>query len=811
MNLFPILITDTFEKSLPLAEKEEILGQVATFAKDWQESKAHPERLARYGIDKVEGRTYLKEVWKFKISKGDRILFVKGRHIPWHTTGYENALVFLAYCKHDEQIRLARSKQQTGEVLTIDDFADDVAKKIQYDPERSSTKVLKYLDIHKLIHIDTLKGIFYLNEEQSDYVNKDYSPALLFGTAGSGKTTIGVYKMVGLIKQNSNIRIGYFTYSEKLLNTAQTIYETVLANEVKNKQELDDHNAIDFYSIRDFLKYYTDAKKIVEYESHGTFEGFKTWCNALKIQPKYKKFIEQAGFFDIWKDIRGLIKGFANVDWKVNIKLGKEGLLSLEAYLALKEQYTSFNSEDRKILYDICLRYMEWLEASRLYDENDLSRILLNEREKLPQYDWMIIDEVQDLTEVQIALLYSLLKDKANMLISGDYHQTITPTYFDTRRIKSLFIKAQLEAYDLPLQNNYRNPKVVVETVNHLSKLRTKVFGVDKRNDKEEYARCEEEGGIFLLSNKSEKIKLLQIALEKAYVYIVVPNEEEKLALEQLLGVDYGIYTVSEIKGLENEYIIAVNFLKAYDKEWQHLLAVISGETMMEETSLGRHLFNSLYVALTRATKYVCLIDDFDYTLIDLLFTNKKVLSHFDEESFNLAKKSTQEERYRSAYKLEEAEHYEAAMKYYRKLTLPAAGDALIRCQAGLLSKKGDYEGAAKLYLRIGHIREVIHCYKMAHNKGAYLKYSLLYDPKTFTKEFLLNDAVDYKKEIKPYLTEERLKAQLEVLCKALYLGKLEKELEEKQLLIWEIEEINEKVKQARYQLKEAQHGRKTS
>ena len=69
MNLFPILITDTFEKSLPRAEKEEILDQVVNFARDYQESKQHPERLARYGIDKVEGHTPLKEVWKFKISK----------------------------------------------------------------------------------------------------------------------------------------------------------------------------------------------------------------------------------------------------------------------------------------------------------------------------------------------------------------------------------------------------------------------------------------------------------------------------------------------------------------------------------------------------------------------------------------------------------------------------------------------------------------------------------------------------------------------------------------------------------------------
>lgn len=809
MKHFPILITETFEKSLPRAEKEAILSQVATFSRDFEESKQHPEKLMRYGIDKVEGRTYLKEVWKFKLSKGDRILFIKGKHIPWNSEGYENALVFLAYCTHDEQIRRARSQTQIGSILTVDDFADQMAQNIVYDPEKSSTKVFKYLDIHTLIQVEGLKGIFYLNEQQSEYVNKDYSPGLLFGTAGSGKTTIGIYKMIGLMKQNKALRIGYFTYSAKLLKTAKEIYETVLANEVPEESSIGKTNQIDFYSIKDFLKYYTHTKQIVEYEGHGDFEGFKNWCNALKIQPQYKKFIERVGFFDIWKDIRGLIKGFATVNWEVNVKSGKEGLLTLESYLALKNQYTSFNEEDRKVLYDLCLRYVEWLEGKKLYDENDLSRMLLQERDELPQYDWMIIDEVQDLTEVEIALLYSLLRDKANILISGDYYQTITPTYFDTRRIKSLFIKSGLESYELPLQNNYRNPKVIVDTVNHLAKLRQQIFGMDKRNDKEEYVRCETQGTLFLMSHKNEKIKLLKVALEKAYVYIVVPNEEEKRLLEMQLETDQGIYTVSEIKGLENEYIIAVNFFKAYKHQWQHLLDLIKGNVEIEETCLDRHLFNSLYVALTRATKYVCLVDEFNPELTELLFKEKQRLENFDEESFNLTKKSTQIERYRSAYKLEEAEHYEAAMKYYRKLSLKEAEDALLRCQAGLMAERGEYEKAAQLYLQIKYMEKVIYCYKMMGNKVEYFKYLMLYEEKCFIREWLLNPSVDYENEVKPYLVEKEVKEKLECLCITLYQTKMQQQLEDKQLLIWEVESLNERLKSRTNKLKEEVDARK--
>lgn len=61
------------------------------------------------------------------------------------------------------------------------------------------------------------------------------------------------------------------------------------------------------------------------------------------------------------------------------------------------------------------------------------------ELDNIEKYDFIVVDELQDLTEKQIYLLYKLVKNPENVLFSGDFNQTMNATYFNTHRIKSLF------------------------------------------------------------------------------------------------------------------------------------------------------------------------------------------------------------------------------------------------------------------------------------------------------------------------------------------------------------------------------------
>lgn len=791
MEQVAILLDSRFEKSLPKERQEEILEKVSCFAKDYVQYKNQKDRLLKYGIDKVEGCSKLKEVWKFKVSKGERVLFVKGKDIEWDTYEYQNALIFLEFCDHDAQIRRARSMSMVGHTTDIEDFTDEVARALEYEPEKNITRVFKHIDITTLVHSEDLTGIYYLNKEQRHFVNANLRPLMLFGSAGSGKTTIGIYKIFALLKQHPDLKIGYFTYSNHLLETARKIFNTVVENEIIAEEKLQ-ASGLDFYNIRDFLLEKTKTKQMVEL---GVFRKF---YRSLLTLPRYKRFVKSLDAFDAWREIRGLIKGFAGMDWQPN---RDQPLIDEPKYVGLKSLYTSLEDEDKAMMYEIAQRYQEWLGREGLMDENDLSRQLLGQLDQLPEYDWIVIDEVQDLTELEIYLMYSMVWDKENVLVSGDFYQTINPTFFDTRRMSTL-LELSGERYEQypQLAMNYRNPRKIVEAANKLGDYRQSLFGKDRRNDLgHEVAMRELEGQIYTLSNNpKEKIRLLREAIQKAYVYIVVANESEKEKLMEELGVDSRIFTVAEVKGIENECIICVNLFTAYKDKW----ATVTKEERLKESSLYKYLFNMVYVAMTRAREYVCFIDDeVPMDFYDRFLEQKMVCDVYDPVVFKFEKASTEEDFYRYAHKLEEMENYEAAMKEYEALRLPEAKVGIKRCQAALLKRQGEHLEAARLYESVGAHREAIRCYKFGGDDVKRMQLMLSYAPRDFLREIIQNPELDYGTDIKPFIEDDVLRAKMEAICLGAYSKKLEEvtpykdfEIEEVLNLEMKINAINERM-----------------
>ncbi|MGL4738429.1 MAG: UvrD-helicase domain-containing protein [Cellulosilyticaceae bacterium] len=791
MEQAAVLLDSRFEKSLPKERQEELLEKVSNFAKDYFQYKNQKERLLKYGIDKVEGCAKLKEVWKFKVSKGERVLFIKGKDIEWDTYAYQDALVFLEFCDHDAQIRRARSMGWTGEITDIEDYVDEVARELEYEPEKNITRVFKHIDITTLVHSEDLTGIYYLNKDQRHFVNEQLRPLMLFGSAGSGKTTIGIYKVFALLKQYPDLRIGYFTYSNHLLETARKIFNTVVENEIISEEKLQ-ADGLDFYNIRDFLIDHTKASQMVELSS------FRVFYRGLLSQPKYKKFVRSVDAFDAWREIRGLIKGFAGMDWSPQVA---QPLIEASQYRGLKALYTSLEGEDKEMMYEIAQRYQDWLEKEGKVDENDLCRKLLAQQDQLPEYDWIVIDEVQDLTELEIYLMYSMVWDKENVLVSGDFYQTINPTFFDTRRMSTL-LELSGERYEQypQLTMNYRNPRQIVEAANKLADYRQSLFGKDRRNDLgHEVAMREEEGQIYVLSNNpKEKLRLLREALTKAYVYVVVPNELEKQKLMEELGVDSRIFTVAEVKGIENEQIICVNLFTAYKEKWEK----VTQEERVKESSLYKYLFNMIYVAMTRAKEYVCFVDDnVPMGFYELFLKQKMICDTFDPVVFQFEKASSEEDFYRYAYKLEEMENFEAAMKEYEALALPEAQVGIKRCQAALLRRQGAHLEAAALYEAISAHREAIRCYKLGGETRRQYQLMLSHMPRTFLKEVVANPAIDYEQGIKPFIETGVLQAKMAEVCLVAYGKKLgevtpykEFEIEEVQSLTMRMQTLNERM-----------------
>lgn len=78
-----------------------------------------------------------------------------------------------------------------------------------------------------------------------------------------------------------------------------------------------------------------------------------------------------------------------------------EGPLSLEAYLALGVRQSIFSPEQRTAVYPVFLAWRAWLSEKGLYEPNLVAHGCLARLE--PRYDFVAIDEVQDLTNAQLA------------------------------------------------------------------------------------------------------------------------------------------------------------------------------------------------------------------------------------------------------------------------------------------------------------------------------------------------------------------------------------------------------------------------
>jgi superfamily I DNA/RNA helicase len=112
-----------------------------------------------------------------------------------------------------------------------------------------------------------------------------------------------------------------------------------------------------------------------------------------------------------------------------------EGPLSLEAYLALGVRQSLYPKDLRPQVYALFQKYLDFLHEEGLYDPSLLAH---RYRERVePTYDFVAVDEVQDLTLAQVDLLLRSLKAKGAFLLAGDSHQIVHPNFFSWATLKS--------------------------------------------------------------------------------------------------------------------------------------------------------------------------------------------------------------------------------------------------------------------------------------------------------------------------------------------------------------------------------------
>lgn len=775
-----ILITELFLSHIPQGKESFVLQKMSQFVHEYVASKFNMAAMrAGVSVREIKNNRNGLRIFKLRINKGDRILFTFDTDRV--RSEYRQAILFLDYCHHDDQAMRGRmigvSNQQVEEYLTseesIDELIDQQYINFDYDPNRVITRVINVETMGQLLDEREDKAVYYLNDEQFECLAPTDAPTFIFGSAGSGKTTINIHKAFILAMQP--IKIAYFTYSSYLVEDAKKLFQKILEESPEYRAD-ELLKRVHFYHLNDYISQEVSIYQTVSYEQ------FRTWV--IERQPLLLKQLG-IGIYDIWKEIRGIIKGMIPKEWidyrvnmnewslasdlvEVIVKKGlghvdgedlvlhaeklyeaktrfldqyelkavllmhqildqyllNHALIPKEIYLKLDEQYCLYSSSQRELLYELTLRYQMFLSAEGKVDENDMARQFLNRlmNQKVPLFDFVIADEIQDLTEIQIYCLIRLARNRNNLLFSGDINQTIRPTYFHTGRIESIlktsnthlgFIKHQLV-------KNYRSTKEVVDLANQVVNLRIQRLGLNKKNDYHEIPIRGEQHPIYYFDAKHplEMVKLIETGLNRHYVAIVVPDEEEKKNFERLTQQKGAVFTVEEIKGIEKEYIICYNVMTKYKTAWETIL----NQDVMYQNQY-RYYFNLLYVALTRARHHLCFIEeDMPPSLYEQFESEFLSFDTFDETELKLNQLSTDNQFYKEAQLYERRELYEQAITEYELSQLEEAKTDIARCRALMKNKEGHHVEAGHDLMRLKEYEKAALCYRQGHDRLNYLK-----------------------------------------------------------------------------------------
>lgn len=287
--------------------------------------------------------------------------------------------------------------------------------------------------------------------EQQKYVDMEHAPLIVLkGVAGSGKTTVGVYRAIRLAEKGR--RVLMLTFNPILASATRALIQELMdslpANlEVMHVQELQ----------RKVLKERMPAMVIKgEQESNAVLDEAIAEIQRKTLSPLFQR---DRKFFQ--EEIKYVIKGF--------------GLDTQEKYRRIERfgRKTALGISYRDVMWQVYEAYRKRLAKLHAIDYYDIAMQALEALHKQPaqqRYDDIIVDEAQDLTIVDLRMVQQLLTTvsvdgatPATLMILADAAQTMYSRGFSW---KQAGIQAQGKTNIL--RKNHRNTRQIAEAAAQL-------------------------------------------------------------------------------------------------------------------------------------------------------------------------------------------------------------------------------------------------------------------------------------------------------------------------------------------------------
>jgi AAA domain/UvrD-like helicase C-terminal domain/Ankyrin repeat len=442
-------------------------------------------------------------------------------------------------------------------------------------------------------------------DDAQEAVRRLPAPVVLVGSAGSGKTAVTLTKL-----REAQGRVLYVTQSAYLAQSARSLYD---AHGYENPAQ-----EAQFLSYREFV----ETLRVPAGREVG-FNAFSGWFDRHRAAARALGGIDAHALFE---EFRGVIGS------------PPAGPLSLPDYVALGPRQSLLPANAREAAHSLFGSYRRWLAETAQFDLN----LVAHEWRPLaePTYDFIVIDEVQDLTSVQLALVLACLKTPGQFLLCGDSNQIVHPNFFSWAAVKTLFWHgvAGSAAQQQPLQvlqANFRNTQAVTALANTLLKIKQARFGsIDRESNFLVTSTSGDAGQVQLIAARDGALRQIDATTRASARHaVIVLRDEDKAAARAQLRTPL-IFSIHEAKGLEYPHVVLLGLVSGQRAAFAEICDGVTAQDLQrdeleyrrardkDDKSLELYKFyvNALYVAMTRAVQTLTLVEsDTGHPLFGLL------------------------------------------------------------------------------------------------------------------------------------------------------------------------------------------------
>ena len=447
-------------------------------------------------------------------------------------------------------------------------------------------------------------------DDAQEAVRRLPAPVVVVGSAGSGKTAVTLAKL-----REAEGRVLYVTHSAYLAQSARSIYD---AHGYENPAQ-----EAEFLSYRELVETLR-----VPAGREVTFPAFRGWVE--RHRQTLRSALGDLDAHALFEEFRGVLGANA------------QGALDLPTYLALGPRQSLLGSTAREAAHSLFQRYRQWLTETGLFDLNLVAHEWLPLAQ--PVYDFVVIDEVQDLTNVQLALVLACLKQPGQFLLCGDSNQIVHPNFFSWAAVRALFWNglageaAQRQALSV-LQANFRNTRAVTRLANSLLMIKQARFGsIDRESNFLVQSASQHEGSVQLLPARDAALRELDARTRASVNHaVVVLRDEDKPAAREHFRTPL-VFSVHEAKGLEYPHVILFTLISGQRAAYAEVCEGVTPADLQidpevealeyrrardkgdKSLELYKFYVNALYVAMTRAVESLVLVEsDTAHPLLGLL------------------------------------------------------------------------------------------------------------------------------------------------------------------------------------------------